>query len=195
MTTMNDHERIVQAKRDLRVAAEVRRKAAAEAAGASAGANAVAHFLAAITPPEACVISGYWPMRDEFDVRPLLTALHERGHPIALPVVLGRGRALEFRAWKPGDDLVAAAFGTQVPGADAAVLIPRLLLVPMLAYDDRGYRLGYGGGFYDRSLAALGSPMAVGCAYDGQQIDVVPVDVHDQRLDWIVTESRSLEFT
>ena len=192
---MNDGGRIVQAKRALRGPCEARRGAAARAAGERAGIDAVGHFLAAVTLPEACVVSGYWPMRDEFDVRPLLGALHERGHPCALPVVMGRGLPLVFRAWKPGDDLVEAAFGTRVPSADATVLTPGLLLVPMLAFDDRGYRLGYGGGFYDRSLARLKSPIAVGCAYDAQRVDALPVDDHDRRLDWIVTETRSLEFT
>ena len=108
---------------------------------------------------------------------------------------MGCGLPLVFRAWKPGDALVAAAFGTRVPSDDAPVLTPELLLVPMLAFDDRGYRLGYGGGFYDRSLAGLKSPIAVGCAYDAQRVDDLPVDDHDRRLDWIVTETRILEFT
>ncbi len=195
MTTINDDNCIVRAKRDLRGPCEARRGAAARAAGARAGIDAVGHFLAAISLPEACVVSGYWPMRDEFDVRPLLAALHERGHPCALPVVMGRGLALDFRAWKPGDALVEAAFGTRVPSDDAPVLTPQMLLVPMLAFDDRGYRLGYGGGFYDRSLAALKSPIAVGCAYEAQRVDDLPIDDHDRRLDWIVTETRILEFT
>ena len=192
---MNDDESIVQAKRDLRRSCEARRGAAARVAGAQAGIDAVGHFLAAVTPPEACVVSGYWPMRDEFDVRPLLAALHERGHPCALPVVMGRGLPLVFRAWKPGDALVEAAFGTRVPPDDATVVTPELLLVPLLAFDDRGYRLGYGGGFYDRSLARLKSPIAVGCAYDAQRVDDLPIDDHDRRLDWIVTETGILEFT
>ena len=192
---MNDERRIVRAKRDLRRPCEARRSAAARAAGSAAGTHAVGHFLAAVTLPVACVVSGYWPMRDEFDVRPLLAALHERGHPCALPVVMGRGLALEFRAWKPGDALVEAAFGTRVPAHDAPLVTPQLLLVPLLAFDGRGYRLGYGGGFYDRSLAALESPIAVGCAYDAQRVDALPVDAHDRRLDWIVTETGILEFT
>ncbi len=190
---MNDDDRIVQAKRQLRGPCETRRAAAARAAGARAGRDAVAIFLAAVTPPQGCVVSGYWPMRDEFDVRPLLAALHQRGHPCALPVVMGRGQALAFRAWSPGDALVEAAYGTHVPAADAAALTPKLLLVPMLAFDDRGYRLGYGGGYYDRTLAGLPAPIAVGCALEAQRLDGLPVGAHDRRLDWIVTEKRILE--
>ena len=195
MTTMNDAELIVRAKRELRGPSEIRRHAAARAAGERAGIDAVAIFLDAVTLPVACVVAGYWPMRDEFDVRPLLRALHLRGHPCALPVVTGRGQVLAFRAWSPGDPLIDAAFGTRTPRDDAPSLTPELLLVPMLAYDDRGYRLGYGGGFYDRTLAALAAPIAVGCAYEAQAVDALPVDDHDRRLDWIVTEKRLMEIT
>lgn len=193
MTAIAGDAPMVRAKRDLRGPCETRRRAAAQTAGAWAGADAVGIFLAAVALPEGCVVSGYWPMRHEFDVRPLLTALHERGHPCALPVVMGRGQALVFRAWRPGDGLIDAAFGTRIPPPDALALTPKLLLVPLLAFDDRGYRLGYGGGFYDRSLAALPAPIAVGCAYEAQRIDAVPIDHHDRRLDWIVTEKRALE--
>ena len=192
---MKDDDPIVRAKRHLRRPCEEARQAAAGAAGEGAAAAAADLFLAAVSLPAACVVSGYWPMRHEFDVRPLLAALHERGHPCALPVVRGRGQALEFRAWAPGDALIDAAYGTRVPPESAAAVTPGLLLVPLLAYDERGYRLGYGGGFYDRSLAALSSPIAVGCAYDAQAIDAVPTDDHDRRLDWIVTEKRILEIT
>ena len=190
---MNDETCIVRAKRELRGPCETGRQAAARAAGARAGKDAVEIFLTAFTPPAGCVVSGYWPMRDEFDVRPLLREFHDRGHPCALPVVIGRGQALAFRAWSPGDPLVDAAYGTRVPPEDAAQMTPELLLVPMLAFDDRGYRLGYGGGFYDRTLATLKAPIAVGCAYDAQRVEALPIDDHDRRLDWIVTEKRSLE--
>ena len=195
MTTINDGDRIVRAKRRLRGPCEARRRAAADAAGERAGSDAAGHFLAAVSLPAACVVAGYWPMRHELDPRPLLDALHDRGHPCALPVVVGRGVPLVFRAWSPGDALIDAAFGTRAPPEDAPVLTPGLLLVPMLAYDDRGYRLGYGGGFYDRSLAALAASITVGCAYDAQAIDEVPTDDHDRRLDWIVTEQGIMEIT
>ena len=195
MTTMHDGDRIVRAKRRLRGPCEARRRAAADAAGERAGIDAAGHFLAAVSLPRGCVVAGYWPMRHELDPRPLLDALHLRGHPCARPVVVGRGLPLVFRAWSPGDALIDAAFGTRAPPEDAPALTPGLLLVPMLAYDDRGYRLGYGGGFYDRSLAALAAPITVGCAYQAQAIDEVPTDNHDRRLDWIVTEQGIMEIT
>ena len=191
MTAIAGDAPMVRAKRDLRGPCETRRRAAAQTAGAWAGADAVGIFLAAVALPEGCVVSGYWPMRHEFDVRPLLAALHQRGHVCALPVVTGRDRPLLFRQWRPGDDLVEGAYGALVPKADAAELVPALLLVPLLAYDARGYRLGYGGGYYDRTLSALGTSVAVGCAYDAQRIDVVPINPYDRRLDWVVTEQRA----
>ena len=99
----------------------------------------------------APAVSGYWPMGDEFDVRPLMTRLCERGHVCALPVVVVRGEALKFRRWQPGDRLTEAGFGTHEPGAQAAVVVPEIVLAPLLAFDTAGRRLGYGGGFYDRT--------------------------------------------
>ena len=193
---MSDDE-IALAKRGLRADCEAQRQIASGDAGPQAGADAVSHFFTAMDPPAGCVVSGYWPMRHEFDVRPLLAAFHERGHVCALPVVVGKGQPLEFRAWTPGATLVEAAFGTRVPPADVRVVTPTLLLVPLLAFDDRGYRLGYGGGFYDRTLANIRAgglaPVAVGCAFEGQRIDAVPVNATDQRLDWLVTESRAIQ--
>ena len=189
---------VVRAKRALRADCEARRRQASDAAGPKAGAAAVGHFFSAIELPAGCVVSGYWPMRGEFDVLPLLEALHARGHHCALPVVAGKGRPLEFRAWSPGGALVEAAFGTMVPPDDAGRATPEVLLVPLLAFDDAGTRLGYGGGFYDLTLAALkaagGHPLAVGCAFAAQRVDALPRDGTDQRLDWVVTERRAMEF-
>jgi len=146
--------------------------------------------------PAGAAVSGYWPMRSELDPRPILTALSARGHPLCLPVVAGKARPLVFRAWHPGDALVAGGYGTQVPDAGQEVVVPHLLLVPLLAFDRAGYRLGYGGGFYDRTLAALraaGPVVAVGLAFCAQEVDTVPHDATDARLDWIVTEAEAIE--
>ena len=140
-------------------------------------------------------ISGYWPMGDEFDVRPLLTRLYERGHVCALPVVLGRGEALVFRRWQPGNQLIEAGFGTREPCAEAEEAVPDLVLVPLLAFDVTGRRLGYGGGFYDRTLRALrsaGRVVAIGVGYQAQCVDEVPSGDDDETLDWIVTEERAI---
>jgi 5-formyltetrahydrofolate cyclo-ligase len=134
-------------------------------------------------------------MASEIDPRPLMQALDERGHGLALPVVAGAGQPLVFRAWTPGDPLRPAAFNTREPGPDKAEVTPRVLLVPLLAFDRAGYRLGYGGGFYDRTLAGLraaGAALAVGLAFAGQEVESVPRDPNDSRLDWIVTEAEAI---
>jgi 5-formyltetrahydrofolate cyclo-ligase len=143
---------------------------------------------------EAGPVAAYWPMRSETDPRPALTALHARGVPLALPVVVGRGMPLAFRAWEPGAAMVPGGFGVQVPADDRPV-VPRALVVPLLAFDRAGFRLGYGGGFYDRTLAALratGPVLAVGLAYAAQEVTHVPRTIDDQRLDRIVTEVETI---
>jgi 5-formyltetrahydrofolate cyclo-ligase len=181
------------AKARLRRDAERRRAAVAD--GAAAAKVAGEHLLATLTLPPAAPVSGYWPMRSEFDPRPVLRELQARGHRLCLPVVVGTGQPLLFRAWRFGEPLVAGGFGTQVPDDRQAEVVPRVLLVPMLAFDRAGYRLGYGGGFYDRTLAALraaGEVLAVGLAFAAQEVDTVPHDNTDARLDWIVTEAGAL---
>ncbi len=143
------------------------------------------------------VISGYWPLADELDLRPSLEALDERGCRVVLPAMTGRDRPLVFRDWTPGDSLVPAGFGTLEPAASREARAPDVLLVPLLAFDRQGYRLGYGGGFYDRSLAelrAVKAVQAVGVAFSALQVEAVPRDANDQPLDWIVTEREVLEF-
>jgi len=141
-------------------------------------------------------VSAFWPMRDEIDLRPAMARLHGAGHPILLPVMKAKAAPLVFRNWWPGLDLVDGGFGTSVPPEDADEGMPAVLLVPLLAFDRSGYRLGYGGGFYDRTLAALAAsrPFAVGIAYAAQEVDWVPRDAHDRRLDALVTERETLLF-
>jgi 5-formyltetrahydrofolate cyclo-ligase len=132
------------------------------------------------------VVSGFLPIGDEIDVRPLLTALHERGHPLVLPVTPKRGNPLTFRRWRPGDTLVAEKFGTQRPVGEE--MVPNFLLVPLLAFDRAGFRLGYGAGYYDRTLASLRGHFALGCSYAAQCVDAVPIGPYDVRLDAVATE-------
>jgi 5-formyltetrahydrofolate cyclo-ligase len=185
-------------KRLLRKEARVRRLQLARAPGEDAGRRAADHFLAAIALEPEAVVSGYWPVGDEFDVRPTLERLHAAGHACCLPVVVGKTKPLLFRRWEPGDTLVPAALGIPVPLPEADELVPAVLLVPMLAFDDAGYRLGYGGGFYDMTLDALraggGAPIAVGAAFAGQRVAQVPRDANDERLDWILTEDGARRF-
>ncbi len=180
-----------EAKVGMRKAARLRRAALARAVGPGSAAAAASHFLAAIALEPDAVVSGYWPVGDEFDVRTLLERLVEAGHACGLPVVAGKGKPLVFRRWQPGDVLRPATLGIPVPPPESEEIVPTVALVPLLAFDDRGYRLGYGGGFYDmtiRALRAQGSFTAVGVGFAGQRIDLVPIDDHDERLDWLLTE-------
>jgi 5-formyltetrahydrofolate cyclo-ligase len=193
MTTTLDEQ-----KRRLRAVAKTRRAAAkaGEGAAGEGAAEAVSRNLRAAVPLSAhAVVSAYWPMGSELDPRPLMMALQGAGHQIALPVVSETNQPLVFRAWSPGDDLEPAAFNTQIPSADKPELTPGVVLAPLLAFDRRGYRLGYGGGFYDRTLDFLrnfGEVLAIGLAYAGQEVPVVPHDPNDKRLDWIVTEAAAI---
>jgi 5-formyltetrahydrofolate cyclo-ligase len=187
---------LAEIKKHLRKAAKLRRAEAARAAP-DAGEAVAERVLETVAPPAGTPVSGYWPMGDELDVRPLMTALNERGHDVGLPVVVAAGEPLIFRRWQPGDTLVPAGFGTQVPHADQPEVVPQVLFVPLLAFDRRGYRLGYGGGFYDRTLSRLTEEVgaiAVGVAYAGQEVEAVPNDDYDWPLDWIVTEREALRF-
>ncbi len=177
-------------KRIRKEAKQQRARAAAAASGAPQRLRD--HILSAVPFPPAAPVSAYWPMGDEIDPRPTLYALVERGHPIGLPVMPGKDQPLTFRAWHPEDTLADGGFGTRIPPEDHAPVVPEILLVPMLAFDRRGYRLGYGGGFYDRTLENLRArnprTTAIGIVYAGQEIDRVPTDAHDQRLDRIISE-------
>ncbi|MEJ0017342.1 MAG: 5-formyltetrahydrofolate cyclo-ligase [Acetobacteraceae bacterium] len=137
-------------------------------------------------PPSGAVVSGFWPIGQEIDIRPLLLALRERGHAIVLPQTPKRGNPLIFRLWRPGETLVPERFGTLRP--DGPVMEPDVLLVPLLAFDRRGYRLGYGAGYYDLTLAALPGRMTLGVAFAAQEVDAVPRDHYDQPLDAVATE-------
>lgn len=145
------------------------------------------HFLQGFPLPQGAAISGFWPMGDEIDIRPLLLGLHERGHPIGLPVTGRRGEALIFRQWQPGAPLTPGRFGTSHP--EGSAITPDLLLIPLLAFDRQGHRLGYGGGFYDRTIAALPRAWRIGCAYAAQERPLVPTGAFDQKLHAIVTET------
>lgn len=178
------------AKDSLRVRAAQARCAAA-AALPPVEAGRLLAVTAAPLVPAAAVVAGYWPMGDEIDPRPLMECLAGRGCSLALPVVEGRAQPLLFRRWRAGEPLEPGAHGTRHPLAAAEAVIPSVLLVPLLAFDRLGWRLGYGGGYYDRTLDLLrgaGQIMVVGLAYAAQQVEAVPHDGHDQRLDAVATE-------
>lgn len=189
---------LAEEKRAQRRRAAARREHLHRRADERAALAARAHFRDAIDLSARGTLSAYLPVRAEFDATPILRHAHTRGCPTCLPVVLGRGRPLAFRRWAPGDPLVEGAFRIAIPSPEADTLEPDILLVPMLAFDDEGYRLGYGGGFYDRTLALRRARapgiLAVGVAFAGQRVERVPRSAEDERLDWIVTEDGAQRF-
>lgn len=137
------------------------------------------------------VIAGYRAIRDEIDPEPTLLALAARGYGLALPASLDKGSPLEFRAWRSGDPLQPDHLGVPAPLASAPRTAPALILVPLLAFDRAGHRLGYGAGCYDRTLAAVRAArpvLALGLAFALQEVPMVPAAAHDSRLDGVVTE-------
>lgn len=176
------------AKPALRQAALARRQAAANTA---AGAAVAFHFLAGIDLPPGTIVAGYIPMGDELDVMPLVVTLAARGHPLALPVVVRDQPNLVFRSWTDGAPLEPGPRGTRHPPASAPAVTPRVLLVPLLAVDDDGFRLGYGKGYYDLTIQALraaGPLLAVGVGYAAQRVDRLPHDPWDAPLDALVCD-------
>jgi 5-formyltetrahydrofolate cyclo-ligase len=136
--------------------------------------------------PADCV-GVYWPTQGEPDLAGVYQVLDERGVRLALPVVVGREAPLEFHAWRPGDALIADAHGIMVPVERGAFVKPELLVVPCVGFNAQGYRLGYGGGYYDRTLAVEQAPRTVGIAYAMCEA-VFGVGMHDVRLGVVLTE-------
>lgn len=171
-----------------RKAAKARRKAA-RAAYPDAAAQAMAVFLDTVPLEPGEVIAGYRPIFSELDPTPLMVALHGRGFALCVPVIVGEARPLVFRRWTPDMMMEVGAFGAEIP-VDAPEVTPSLLIAPMLAYDRALWRLGYGGGFYDRTLEKLranGAARAYGYAYAEQEMAAVPVEPTDQKLDGVIT--------
>ncbi len=184
-------------KEELRAEAKAKRGRIAPADAEAAALAVRDRVLGSGFVPDGAVVSGFWPIGDEFDPRPLMEALAAKGHPLCLPVVVGRGRPLAFRAWAPGEPLERAGFGLSVPRWDAPPAIPRFLIVPLLAFDRRGYRVGYGAGYFDRTIAELRAHAralcAVGVGFALQEVPEVPALAHDQRLDAVATEAYLIE--
>lgn len=169
----------------------VHRRLRKDLAGQHPGAaEAAAQFLPKGLKP--VVVAGYMPMGGELDPGPVLKALQARGALLALPVCVAPASPLIFRAYCPGDGLSPDAMGLPAPTEAAALMTPDVLLVPLLAFDRQGGRLGQGGGFYDRTLEALrdrGRILAIGLAYAGLEVARAPMEAHDQSLDAILTET------
>lgn len=157
-------------------------------------AAAIAAHAAQLKIAPGAIVAGYHAHRDEADPALLLEALTRAGAHVAFPRVTGKDAALEFHRVPDGEILSPGVFGIREPLAHWPRATPDILLVPLLAYDDQGYRLGYGGGYYDRTLAALSGARAIGIGYAGQRVDILPHDAHDCRLHAILTENGLTEF-
>lgn len=167
-----------------RKAAFARRKAAH---GSGLDAAAQAHLAEALSGHQGKPLAGYMPIRTEIDPRPVMTTW---SGPVGVPVIQGPGQPLLFHRWTATSEMIPGPFGASVP-KDAEPVVPQVLIVPLVAFDASGFRLGYGGGFYDRTLELLrgsGPVLAVGYAYSAQHAEALPLEPTDQRLDAIATE-------
>jgi len=187
-----DDDSLAARKAALRRVAAAARQAAHAALGPGAADAALQHALG-LRDTRGRVLAGYIPMRSEISP---LSALASHDGPVCLPMVEAPQAPLRFRAWSPGAALVPGGFGTSIP-ATGDWLVPEVLIVPLLAFDRRGYRLGYGGGFYDRTLAGLRAGqagrggrgcIAIGLGFGAQEVSHLPTGPHDAPLDMIVTE-------
>lgn len=160
--------------------------------------HAITLFCENLKPARGQVVGLYWPRGREFDTRGLLEQLLKDGIPCALPVMVKGSKVLEFRLWAEGDPLIENRYGIMEP-AGGAVVQPDILVVPLLAFDRRGHRLGYGGGYYDATIAALRTEkpvIAAGFCYAKQAVLFnLPVEAHDVTLDWVITPSHAHSFT
>jgi 5-formyltetrahydrofolate cyclo-ligase len=182
---------LAEEKKQARVAA-AKVRALAHAAGERDAAWKLAALEFPVVPQlSGSIVSAFHPYKSEINTIPILGKLAGEGWTTCLPIVIGPDLPLLFRRWLPGEPLVSGTWGIQRPSDDAPEFDPDVLLVPMLAFDRAGYRLGYGGGFYDRSLAklrAIKPIIAIGVAYAAQEVDAVPHGAFDQPLDYVMTE-------
>lgn len=183
---MNDKKE----KLALRTEAKRIRSGAYQLLGIEAAEQAAMHGLNLFSSFEkGSVIGGYWPIGDEFDPRFLMLKLERAGYRIALPVVIEENAPLTFRLWGQGDPLLKGPFSTVHPATDAPEVTPHALIAPLLAFDQDCYRLGWGGGFYDRTLAVNSGIKAFGYAYAAQFVDNLPRGQHDWPLQGVITEA------
>lgn len=181
---------IEETKAALRRAARERRAAISADERSQAGKAAAGHLIREFQFEPGSIVAGYWPIRDELDSRPAMIRLIDGGQPLCLPVVVGEDAPLQLRLWNAGAPLYPSGFGTLAPEESAPLVEPDVVLVPLLGFDRTGTRLGYGGGYYDRTLALLPRrPRLIGLAFDCQELDMVPRGEHDVPLDAVVTET------
>jgi 5-formyltetrahydrofolate cyclo-ligase len=182
-------------KAELRRVALARRDALlADVREAAAQAIALRSFPLAITP--GAIVSGYMPLKSEINPMPLMRKLSEAGARLALPRIVGRGEPLSMRHWEFGAPLERGQWGIREPTPDAPEVAPDILLVPLLAFDRAGYRIGYGAGYYDLTINALHARKtvtAVGIAFAAQEVGKIPTTPRDARLDLVLTEREVID--
>jgi len=192
---MKKSDATLQMKAELRRAGQARRDALpAEVRKAVAEAIAARPFPLAIAP--GMIVSGFMPLKSEINPLPLMRKLADVGARLALPVVAGRGMPLIMRAWSWGEPLVPGVWGIREPGPAAATVEPDIVLVPLLAFDRSGHRIGYGAGYYDLTIAQLRANkpiVAVGIAFAAQEIETVPRTAFDAQLDLVLTENETID--
>lgn len=187
---IDSEAQLEEQKAQLRSEALARRMAVQRADRADAAKAAAQAFLEGVPLHSNQIVALYWPIRDEIDCKPLLTRLVDSGQPVALPVVLGEDMPLELRLWEEGQPLYPSGFGTLAPAETAPVVSPDIVVIPLLGFDKTGTRLGYGKGYYDRTLAGMAAkPLLVGYAFADQELDFIPRQSHDLPLDLLVTEN------
>ena len=181
---------IEEAKAALRNRARAARASLDHGERADAAVAVAQHFFNAVPLQAGDVVAAYWRIRDELDCQPILVKLMDSNQKVVLPVVVGPEQPLDLRVWEPGASLYESGFGTLAPSDLAPRAEPDIVLMPLLGFDARGTRLGYGGGYYDRTLARLSKkPRLVGLAFAAQELDRIPREPHDVPLDMIVTEA------
>ncbi len=193
---MNQPATVESLKSQIRRDAVGRRDALPAAARAAAAATIAARPLPVAVPPGA-IVSGFSPLKSEINPVPLMRVFADAGARLALPVVAGRGKPLVMRAWTFGEPLVAGVWGIREPPPSAPEVFPDILIVPMLAFDRTGQRIGYGAGYYDMTIARLRGMkpvIALGIAYAAQEIAEIPTTPRDARLDFVLTESETIDF-
>ena len=192
---MTSSTRVEDLKAALRQEATAHRDALpADVRKAAAETIATRKFPLAIAP--GVIISGFMPLKSEINPLPLLQKLAEAGAQLALPAIAGRGKPLIMRAWEFGAPLDRGQWGIREPKADALEVEPDILLVPLLAFDRTGHRLGYGAGYYDMTihrLRALKPVTAIGIAFAAQEVPKIPTTPRDERLDLVLTEREVID--
>ena len=193
---MSDATSINDLKKAIRRDAVARRDSLPPAERAKAAETIAARpFPITITP--SMIVSGFSPLKSEINPVPLMRALADLGGQLALPVVAGKGKPLIMRAWSFGEPLDSGVWGIREPRPEAPEVDPDILIIPLLAFDRRGNRIGYGAGYYDMTIArlrAMKPVVAVGIAFAAQEIDVVPVTPRDARLDLVLTERETIDW-